>query len=75
MLTKQEQYVIDLTTQLWNAFSKLPQDTVSGGHANDLAELSFLVHRIQDMLAARSTYRQMATERKKASSSEGSPTP
>lgn len=57
MLTEQERKVLDLTAELANAFWQLPEE-----HQDQAAEFTVLLHRIQDMVAARSVYRTLNQE-------------
>lgn len=50
--------VLQLTRQVWEAFTKLPSMSLS-----EPPEFVAAVHRIQDMITARPMYRVLAAER------------
>ena len=59
MLTPEERKVLDLLRQVWNAYTKLPAIAPSEPH-----EFSDAVHRLQDLIASRPAYRQLALEQR-----------
>jgi hypothetical protein len=51
-LTEQEQKVLDLSAEFWNAFCELPKE-----HPHDIPEALIHIHALQNMILARPLYR------------------
>jgi hypothetical protein len=47
-MTEQEKKVMNQIVELWNSFLQLPQI-----HEDDQKDFCYMIHRLQDMIAAR----------------------
>lgn len=56
-MTKEEREILELTKDIWNKFLELPDE-----HEADQRELCFHIHAIQNILFARSGYREYKKE-------------
>lgn len=63
MLTLKELAVLDKITEAWEAYCTLPVDFHEGGHHEDTKDFRYLIHRLQDIIASRSAYRDIRTRR------------
>jgi len=57
-MTDQEQKVLNLTSELWGEFLRLP-----GGHDDDVPDFRFHIHGIQRIIIARGYAKQEAMKR------------
>ena len=57
-LTPKEKAILEKTSELWNMLVSLP-----GDHPDDISEFRLYIHRVQDMIMARPTRRQMRIRR------------
>lgn len=62
MLTLLEQEVLSKLGEAWVTYSRLTRDFDQGGHHDDQADFRYHIHRLQDLVAARPTYRDMRIE-------------
>lgn len=64
MLTPLENEVLTKLGEAWTAYCRLPRDFDKGGHHEDQADFRYHIHRLQDLVASRPTYRDMRMESK-----------
>lgn len=59
MLLINEMAVLDRLDEVWTAYLKLPQQVADGGHPEDVDDFRYHFHRLQDLVVARSGYREL----------------
>ena len=57
MIGPSEREVINLLSEAYNKFASLAMDYQQGGHPDDTKDFCYLIHRLQDLVAARVGYR------------------
>lgn len=59
MLTTEELAVLDTLKTAWDQFLALPSSIQDGASATDGKDFCYLIHRLEDMIVARSGYREI----------------
>lgn len=65
MLTLKELSVLNKIGELWNEYENLPKEFREGGHHEDEADFRYHIHRLEDLIASRPTYRDLRSRKDK----------